>query len=50
MEAMYGKIKDMLNAYYPVLYLTTFEYYRTKQKIETSAKPSFIEKFPFSCV
>ena len=24
----------MLNAYYPVLYLTSFEYYRTKQKID----------------
>ena len=34
MEAIYGKIKDMLNAYYPVLYLTTYEYYRTKQKID----------------
>lgn len=34
MEAIYGKIKDMLNAYYPVLYLTSFEYERTKQKID----------------
>ena len=34
MEAIYGKIKDMLNAYYPVLYLTSFEYDRTKQKID----------------
>ena len=28
------KIKDMLKAYYPVLYLTSYEYDRTKQKIE----------------
>ena len=34
MEAIYSKIKDMLNAYYPVLYLTSFEYDRTKQKID----------------
>ena len=34
MEAIYSKIKDMLKAYYPVLYLTSFEYDRTKQKIE----------------
>ena len=34
MEAIYGKIKDMLNAYYPVLYLISFEYERTKQKID----------------
>lgn len=33
MESIYGKIKDMLNAFYPVLYLTSFEYERTKQKI-----------------
>ena len=34
MEAVYSKIKDMLKAYYPVLYLTSYEYVRTKQKIE----------------
>ena len=34
MEAVYSKIKDMLKAFYPVLYLTSFEYDRTKQKIE----------------
>ena len=34
METIYSKVKDMLNAYYPVLYLTSFEYDRTKQKIE----------------
>lgn len=34
MEAMYSKIKNMLNAYYPVIYLTSFEYDRTKQKID----------------
>lgn len=34
MEAVYSKIKDMLKAYYPVLYLTSYEYDRTKQKIE----------------
>lgn len=33
MEPIYRKIKDMLNAFYPVLYLTSFEYERTKQKI-----------------
>lgn len=34
MEAVYSKIKDMLKAYYPALYLTSYEYDRTKQKIE----------------
>lgn len=34
MEIIYSKIKDMLEAYYPVLYLTSFEYDRTKQKVE----------------
>ena len=34
MEAIYSKIKDLLKAYYPVLYLTSYEYDRTKQKIE----------------
>lgn len=34
MDTIYSKIKDMLNAYYPVLYLTSFEYDRTKQKID----------------
>lgn len=34
MEAVYSKIKDMLKAFYPVLYLNSFEYDRTKQKIE----------------
>lgn len=34
MEAVYSKINDMLKAYYPVLYLTSYEYDRTKQKIE----------------
>ena len=34
MEAVFSKIKDMLKAFYPVLYLTSFEYDRTKQKIE----------------
>lgn len=34
----YGQIQDMLKAYYPVLYLTTFEYERTKQKLIGIAK------------
>jgi len=34
----YGQIQDMLKAYYPVLYLTTFEYDRTKQKLVGIAK------------
>lgn len=34
MEAVYSKIRDMLKAYYPVLYLNSFEYDRTKQKID----------------
>ncbi|MCK9414840.1 MAG: AAA family ATPase [Prolixibacteraceae bacterium] len=56
MEAIYSKIKDMLRAYYPVLYLTSFEYDRTKQKLngiigslrtETS---SLIRVFTWNCV
>lgn len=34
----YGQIQDMLKAYYPILYLTTFEYDRTKQKLQGVAK------------
>ena len=33
MNVMYTKIKDMLRAYYPVLYLVSFEYERTTQKL-----------------
>ena len=33
MNAMYTKIKDMLRAYYPVIYLVSFEYERTTQKL-----------------
>ena len=35
---VYEQIKDMLKAYYPVLYLTTFEYERSKQKIQSIVK------------
>lgn len=35
---LYEQIRDMLKAYYPVLYLTTFEYDRTKQKLRGIAK------------
>jgi AAA+ superfamily predicted ATPase len=34
----YGQIQDMLKAYYPILYLTTFEYNRTIQKLVGIAK------------
>lgn len=34
----FGQIQDMLKAYYPILYLTTFEYDRTKQKLRGVAK------------
>lgn len=34
----FDQIQDMLKAYYPVLYLTTFEYDRTKQKLRGIAK------------
>ncbi len=57
MEAIYSKIKDMLNAYYPVLYLTSFEYDRTKQKINgiinslrTEKKDREIRLFNWNCV
>lgn len=33
MDDIYIKIRDMLRAYYPVIYLVSFEYERTKQKI-----------------
>ena len=35
---VYEQIQNMLKAYYPVLYLTTFEYDRTKQKIRSIVK------------
>ena len=55
MEAIYGKIKDMLNAYYPVLYLTSFEYDRTKQKIDgiinsLRSEKKDIQLFNWNCV
>ncbi len=34
----FEQIRDMLKAYYPILYLTTFEYDRTKQKLRGVAK------------
>ena len=34
----FAQIQDMLKAYYPILYLTTFEYDRTKQKLRGVAK------------
>lgn len=49
---IYDQIQSMLKAYYPVLYLTTFEYERTKQKIQSIAKT--IEKdylyYEWNCV
>lgn len=55
MEAIYSKIKDMLNAYYPVLYLTSYEYDRTKQKIEgivniLRTKNKNVRLFNWNCV
>ena len=35
---IYEQIQSMLKAYYPILYLTTFEYDRTKQKIRSIVK------------
>ena len=35
MEEIFKKIEALLNAFYPVLYLTSFEYERTKQKVRT---------------
>lgn len=37
-DNIYAQIENMLKAYYPVLYLTTFEYDRTKQKIQSIIK------------
>jgi len=34
MEDIFQKLILMIRAYYPVLYLHSFEYYRTKQKIK----------------
>lgn len=34
MEDIFQKLILMIRAYYPVLYLYSFEYYRTKQKIK----------------
>ena len=55
MEAIYSKIKDMLKAYYPVLYLTSFEYDRTKQKIEgivniLKSEKKDVRLFNWNCV
>lgn len=34
MEDVFQKLVLMIRAYYPVLYLHSYEYYRTKQKIK----------------
>lgn len=36
MDEIFKKIEALLNAFYPVLYLTSFEYERTKQKVRTA--------------
>lgn len=36
MDEVFKKIEALLNAFYPVLYLTSFEYERTKQKVRTA--------------
>ena len=55
MEEIYAKIKDMLKAYYPVLYLTSYEYDRTKQKIEgiinvLKSEGKVVRLFNWNCV
>lgn len=55
MEAIYDKIKFMLKAYYPILYLISFEYDRTKQKIDGIISSLRYEKreirlFNWNCV
>jgi ATP-dependent 26S proteasome regulatory subunit len=37
-ETIFDKLRNMLKAYYPVFYLTSFEYDRTKQKLRGIAK------------
>ena len=36
MDEIFNKIEALLKAHYPVLYLTSFEYERTKQKVRTA--------------
>lgn len=36
MDEVFKKIEALLNAFYPVLYLTSYEYERTKQKVRTA--------------
>ena len=36
MDGVFKKIEALLKAFYPVLYLTSFEYERTKQKVRTA--------------
>ena len=36
MDEVFKKIEALLKAFYPVLYLTSFEYERTKQKVRTA--------------
>ena len=36
MDEIFNKIEALRNAFYPVLYLTSFEYERTKQKVRTA--------------
>lgn len=36
MDEIFKKIEALLKAFYPVLYLTSFEYERTKQKVRTA--------------
>ncbi len=57
MNDIYTKLKHMLKAYYPVLYLTSFEYDRTKQKIlgivnslQSESPKDLIRVFSWNCV
>ena len=40
----FNKISDMLKAYYPIIYLSTFEYDKAKQQKDASILLSVIAK------
>lgn len=52
MDEIFNKLGYMLKAYYPIIYLTSFEYQRTKQKIQgiVSGITNNVNIFEWNCV
>lgn len=51
-NSVFSKVLNMIEAHYPILYLTTFEYSRTKQKVHgiLDSLKGEISKYEWDCV